>query len=67
MKDRILAWVVVGSVLVVFVGGFVVSVVNPDYQGDAAVGPAMGAIGGAAVGIILSRRGNGNGKANGGG
>lgn len=61
MNDRVLAWVVVGAVIVVFVGNFVVGIVDIHYQGDAAVGPAMGAIGGAAVGIILSRR-NGNGK-----
>jgi hypothetical protein len=63
VKDRVLAWVVVGSVVIVFVGSFVVGIFDPGYQGDAAVGPAMGALGGAAVGIILSRRnGNGNGK-----
>ena len=63
MTDRNLAWIVVGGIMAVFVSGFVISIVDPGYQGYSAIGPAMGAVGGAVAGIAISRRnGNGNGK-----
>lgn len=62
VSDRTLSLVVVGGIMAVFVAGFIVSVVDPSYQGYSAIGPAMGAVGGAFAGIAISRRNGKNGN-----
>jgi uncharacterized membrane protein YeaQ/YmgE (transglycosylase-associated protein family) len=55
---------IIGSICFVFVGSFVATLFVPNYSGAAIFAPVMASVGGAAVGVALSRR-NGNGNGNG--
>lgn len=61
--SEIVLLVVVISICFVFVGSFIATLFIPDYQGAAVFAPVMTAVGGAALGIALSRRSNGKGEA----
>jgi hypothetical protein len=57
-----LASIIVGAIVLVFVGNFGASVVISGYTPDPTIGPVMGTIAGGALAFYAAKRGkNGNG------
>ena len=64
MNDT-LARIIVGAIVLVFVGNFVASIVISGYTPDPTIGPVMGTIAGGALAYYAARRNGKNGNGNG--
>jgi hypothetical protein len=57
-----LARIIVGAIVLVFIGNFLASVVIPGYTPDPTIGPIMGTIAGGALAYYAAKRNGKNGN-----